>query len=351
MFKRVLVPLDGSERAERAIPLAARIAGASGGVVVLARVAPTPVEYGPVFAPNLSADVIDAEQREFAGYLAEVAELPVLSGIETETKVLAGSPALTILRAIEEKKIDLVVMTSHGRTGLSRWVLGSVAQHIAQSAPVPVLVLREHGPDLIDAYRGADSARMLVPLDGSPLAEAAITPAAALLAAVARRGILHLSIVVMPFEARTKDMPQALIMDGANDYLSRVAADIRKEWPGVTVSWNIAVGVDPAETIIRIAEGRETGEQTGDPEYDAIAMATHGRTGVAHWAFGSVTERVLHGTTLPLLIVRAAKPAPHEKPDAAHVAATPAAPGDTDATHAKTQHDRIIDRVPAWPLF
>lgn len=349
MFKRVLVPLDGSERAERAIPLAAKIAGASGGAVVLARVVATPAEYGPVFAPHVGADVIEAEQREFAGYLTEVAGLPALSGIETETKVLAGSPALTILQTINQSKIDLVVMTSHGRSGLGRWVLGSVAQHIAQSAPAPVLILREHGPALIDARHGGDNVRIVVPLDGSPLAEEAITPAAALLAALTPRGVLHLTIVVMPFEARSKDMPQALIMDGANDYLKRIATEIRAAWPGLTVSWSITVGVDPADTIIRVAEGRDESEQANGESYEAIAMATHGRTGLSHWAFGSVTERVLHGTTLPLMIVRAAKPAPHMKLDTGQ--ATKASDEHDDPDHEKTNHDRIIDRVPAWPLF
>ena len=349
MFKHVLVPLDGSERAERAIPLAARIAGASGGAVVLARVVATPVEYGPVFAPSFGSDVVEAEQREFAGYLAEVAGLPALSGVETETKVLAGSPAFAMLQALVQKKIDLVVMTSHGRSGLTRWVLGSVAQHIAQSSPAPVLVLREHGPDLIETQGGSANARIAVTLDGSPLAEEAIMPAAALLAALTPRGALTLTMVVTPFEARTKDMPQALIMDGANNYLSGVASEVRAAWPGLTVSWRIAVGVDPADTIARIVEGRDISDQATGESYDAIAMATHGRTGLAHWAFGSVTERVLHGTTLPLLIVRTNKSAPEMKPDAVRVGATTDSPD--DHTHEKTAHDRIVDRVPAWPLF
>jgi nucleotide-binding universal stress UspA family protein len=356
MFKRVLVPLDGSERAERAIPLAAKIAGASGGAVILARVVATPVEYGPVLAPHLGADVMESELREFADYLTEMAGLPALSGIATETKVLTGSPALTILQTIALKKVDLVVMTSHGRTGLSRWVLGSVAQHIAQSAPVPVLVLREHGPDLIEGYRAAENLRVVVPLDGSSLAEEAIVPAAAMLAALTPRGVLHLTIVLMPFETRTRDMPQALVMDGAKAYLARVAEEITRDWPGLAVGWEIAVGTDPADTIIRITEGKDISEHVSGKGYDAIAMATHGRTGLSHWAFGSVTERVLHGTQLPLLIVRTRQHATKVASEATRASeatdATNATPADgDDQAHEKTKHDRIVDRVPAWPLY
>lgn len=351
MFKRVLVPLDGSERAERAIPLAAKIASASGGTVILVRAVATPVEYGPVFAPHMGADIIESEQREFTNYLTQVASTPVLANVETETKVVAGGAALAIMQTITQKHVDLVVMTSHGRTGLTRLVLGSVAQHIAQNSPVPVVVLREHGPDLFTASVAATQpARVLVPLDGSPLAEEALDPAAALLSALGVDGEIHLTMVVMPFETRPENMPDGLVMDGAEMYLVGVAARLEREWTGLTVTWEITTNTDAAEAIIYTGEGADArGSADNQKKYTAIAMATHGRSGLSHLAFGSVTERVLHGTKIPLMIVRSHRQADHEKPRAAHAVEPVQSP--EDHITEKNNHDRMVERVPTWPLF
>lgn len=302
MFTRILTPLDGSEQSENAIPLAATLARASGGTVILARIEEIPAAYSPAFAPPMGADFIDAEHEESVAYLERTRNLPALRGVTVETDTVAGAPALTLLGVIAAKHADLVVMTSHGRTGLSRWVLGSVAQHIAHDSPVPVLVLRASGG--VPAMTSADDRQrlpVLVPLDGSPLAEEALTPAAQLLTAIMPHGELHLTLIVTPLQAIVENMPDALVMEGAKVYLRERAERLEREWPGLSVTWSVGVGVDPAEAILREAQGAD-GRRCG-----AIAMATHARSGMSHWAFGSVTERVLHGATLPLLIVRPAQ--------------------------------------------
>ncbi|HKW22919.1 MAG TPA: universal stress protein [Ktedonobacterales bacterium] len=306
MFKRILVPLDGSAHAEQAIPIAARLARHNQGSVILAQVVHIPTEYGIYAGAPIAVApaLVDTDRADAEVYLRHAAQHEALSGLHVETDAIIGLPAQDILDEITERHADAVVMSSHGRTGLGRWMLGSVAEHVARYAPVPVLILR-HGEKLFKTTPQADrQPRILVPLDGSPLAEMALEPAASL--ALAFGADLHLALVVMPLEAMRENMPDALIVDGAKAYLSKVAHRMRAEHSGLDVSWSVGVNVDPAAAIIRIAEEYEDTEGAGvSGGCDVIAMATHGRTGLNRWALGSVTERVLHATRRPMLVVRA----------------------------------------------
>lgn len=327
MFTRILVPLDGSSRAESAIPVAAKIsktnANARGGTVILTRVETIPVMYAPAVAPAvvtpLNVEAMEAECTALATYLSDLTgSVTALANVPTETLVLTGSPAQSILEAVSTTRADLVVMTSHGRTGVSRWLLGSVAEQIAHHAPVPVLVVRAQTPVLAGQNPDLEHlARVLVPLDGSPLAEAALEPAARLAAAISSspaEPALHLVLVVSPAEAIAANMPEALAVEGAKDYLTKIANRMKSEYPALRVTWSVGVGLDVAETLIRIAERGDDTEGAGAfGGCDVIAIATHGRTGFARWALGSITERVLHGTKLPLLIVRPPKVASIEQ--------------------------------------
>lgn len=338
MFQRILVPLDGSPRAEQAIPVAARIAHTSGGTLVLLQVAGIPLEYEPALyasyvaqTPFYAQELLNAELAKARYYLVDLAQSEHLTGISTETEVRSGAAAPAILEFARAQQIDLIVMCSHGRTGFMRWALGSVAQKIAWHSPVPVLVLREgnfeHAERLAEA---AHPVRALVALDGSPLAEAALVPAAQLVTALAApaQGALHLAqVVTLPMLLSEQDYKQhdgesAVESEAFNNnsgrarkqalqeaigYLSTVADNLRNSWavaPGLKVTWSVTVNEDVADTLIRMAE---LGEETGTYKVqgcDLIAMATHGRGGLQRWMLGSITERVLDGTKLPLLIVR-----------------------------------------------
>lgn len=313
MFQRILVPLDGSARAQRALPVAARLARASGGSIILVQALSIDIDLYLVPQPTLIDRVINVELAEAERYLLTLASSPPLAGVPTETVALFGSAASSLLSVVHSSKADLIVLCSHGRTGMTRWALGSVAEKVARQSPVPVFVLREGGPVLAgpspDATRPL---RVLVPLDGSASAKAALEPAAYLIAALAAPapGLLHMMRVVQP--PATASWEKGQILSKAKMYLRSIEDQLREglEAPAVAklklpVTWSVALDMDVASAIIRVAENGEDAEGAGIfGGCDVIAMATHGRGGLQHWAMGSITERVLHGTRLPLLIVR-----------------------------------------------
>ncbi|MGB8348013.1 MAG: universal stress protein [Ktedonobacteraceae bacterium] len=325
MFQRILVPLDGSLRAERALPVAARLAHAAHGTVVLLRVVAMPVDYVAYMMPPVASieDVIDTDLSEAASYLNHVAQSPILKDISVEKKAIFGAVADTILSVAESSDIDLVIICSHGYTGLTRWALGSVAEKVVHHAPMPVLLLHEGGP--VPGAPHLDAVRplcVLVPLDGSVLAKAAIEPAAELISALAApaQAKLHFTRVVQttPTEAQgVKHEESEYRLHNARKYLETAVGHVREGLVAPIVaklqlatSWSVAIENDVAGAIIRVAENGEDVKGVGVPGgCDVIALATHGRSGFQRWALGSVTERVLHATKLPVLIVRPAEKA------------------------------------------
>lgn len=312
MFKRILVPLDGSDLAERSLPVAARIAGATGGSVILFGVATTPVDFSPYVTPSheYAEKVVQNDLRRVKEYLQEVAHSPALAGLKVETYEVFEAVAPAIMSAAQEHHADLVVMSSHGYTGMKRWAIGSVAQKVARHCPIPVLVLRADGSSLI----GEHPLRALVSLDGSPLAEAAVEAALQFVTALSgsAQGELHLLRVINVPSTSGKFRSQAYIdfdadiraqeKQEAQTYLDAVANRLRQSTQeNVLITASIVVHADIATAIIHAAEQSDILD--GKP-YDLIAMATHGRGGISRWTLGSITERVLGATRLPLLIVR-----------------------------------------------
>jgi nucleotide-binding universal stress UspA family protein len=318
MFRRILVPLDGSDRAAQAIPVAARIARASDGSIFLARAATIPSVYGTFSENSYMAEIIESEMRNASDYLAVMAHSPTLSGITVETSVLYGAAAPTLLAMATHYGADLIVMTSQGQTGVKRWLLGSVAHKMARQSPVPVLVLREGGALPVGARADSSPLRALVTLDGSVLAKAALEPAVQLIAALSAPtpGALHLLRVVKPpaIERQADDSEEyrerlrEQAMHKARLYLQSVVEHLRAGYAGklkLGVTWSVALSDEVAEAIIQAAEYGEDAAGAGVyGRCDMIAMATHGRAGFQRWALGSVAERVLGATRLPLLIVR-----------------------------------------------
>lgn len=325
MVQRILVPLDGSQCAEQAIPVAARIARASGAAVVLLRVVTSPIDFE--WYRIASAETMEqAVEDDFAAaidYLATIAQSRELAGIETKTQVLLGTAASLIMPVARAYRAGLIVMSSHGERGFQRWAVGSVTHTVACHSPIPILVVREGagGPSNLHP-EGMRPVRVLVPLDGSPLAEQTIAPAARLSRALSAplRGELHL-LRVLPLSVMQDDHAQesaiaarAQAVAEAKSYLQTVAQRTRAgnesdaTEPTLQVTSSVIIDTDVAGAIIRRAENgdeREGMDAEADTEgCDLIALAAHSRGRIERWVLGSVTERVLKGTRLPLLIVR-----------------------------------------------
>lgn len=262
MFKRILVPLDGSDRAERAIPLAARIAREARGTVILARVTELPNNFlaeGKYPSQVYSDDLIEEGEALVANYLDNVSKLPELADLKTETHIEYGDATQSILAAVESLDIDLIVMCSHGRSGFKRWALGSVARKIIPHSSVPVLVLRDGGPALV-----AKPLNVLVALDGSPLSEEVLIPVTQLAAALAPSAhkTLHLTRVVgLPLTYGRAGLNAHLdqLREEAKrlsrTYLAAIAERLTNEdIPGLTVTTSIAVNVDVAEALVQVVQ-------------------------------------------------------------------------------------------------
>jgi nucleotide-binding universal stress UspA family protein len=316
VFKRILVPLDGSGQAERVLPIAARLARASGGSVILVRVISTDPAHLPTAPtkPMLDQTVGGADQTQAESYLRAVAGSELLSGISVQIHVPVGAVPASILAIAANEHADIIVMSSHGETGVRRWwLLGSVAAKVARFAEVPVFVLREGGPLPKERHPGERPLRVLVPLDGSDEAKAALEPAAYLAATLATpgQGALHLVYVVKP--ARKPQHTQA-DQNVVREYLEAMVRRLRdgSENPAIAklnleITSSVIIDDDIDRGITRAAENGGKSEGNGIFEgSDVIAMTTHGSNGLQPWV-GSVIERVLYTTRLPLLIVRPRK--------------------------------------------
>lgn len=318
MFRHIMVPLDGSTRAESALPVAARLARASGSQLTLLRVVTPAIELDirPLSLSSTPEVALEEEVASANAYLAQIAASKELEGITMRTEALSGPVAKTLLLFAHMQQVDLIAMCSHGSTGLKRWVLGSIAEKVARHSPTPVLVLHEDGPKLTTTPASpAQPVRLLVPLDGSTLAEAALTPAVQLCIALAApwHGALHLARVLkLPPAPQGEHGHLTGVQEAAraeaSAYLQTIAARLQHgeaAGHGLLVSTSVHMQADVAETLIHVAERGEGGE-AGErfDTCDAIAMATHGGSNLTYWAMGSVTERILHGSKLPMLIVR-----------------------------------------------
>lgn len=301
MFRTLVVPLDGSELAERALPYAVWLASAGKGQLILVRVALAP--------PPARIDGAQWEQAqteamgEAEAYLASVAE-KVATRVPVKTSAPYGHAARKILEAIEGLEADGVVMATHGRTGLAHLVYGSVAEAVLADSPVPVfLVHAQPGESALSPFNPS-TARAVVPLDGSAFAEAALHTAADL---VGTTGELVLVTVVEPPDHVERDehgrvlayldqQEEASTRD-AREYLFRVAAELVQHYPGIRIRPYVRIG-EAATGIVVAAVDRSA---------DLVVMATHGRTGFRRAVLGSVAGAVLRTGTTPVLLV-----GPHE---------------------------------------
>lgn len=283
----VLVPLDGSELAQRAVPFALNIARRDGRTVLLLRAVNTLA--APTYREGQA--MLDAATDELKVY----AETLASGQVEIDTRIVDAPADVAILEAAEDEEITLIVMSTHGRGGLGRWIYGSVADAVLRDAPAPVLIVPPHG---LSAWTDDTPGKILVPLDGSALAMAALGPATQLADSLGATLVLG-SVVTFPTYAAYAEgytfvdpAPTENALAGSRQYLQDVAAGLRTDTRKVEVS---ATFGSPFYGVTMMAS---------DLDASLIVMATHGRGGIARAVLGSVATATLRQSGVPVLLVR-----------------------------------------------
>jgi nucleotide-binding universal stress UspA family protein len=301
MYKKILIPLDGSKLAENALPLARCFARALQVPIELLSVVDIAEAARRVAADGIAVtrELADDANRRFVKYLEELAKrFPTGRVYRTVRK---GNAADTIIATSASDPQTLIVMATHGRSGLDRWLLGSVTEKVLRSGDSPLLIVRAK-EDNSPPWEMAAPKRLLVPLDGSELAER-ILPYVQHLAK-------HLDLEVMLIGVYGSPVAASAGGEGFYDatQLHAFIAELRAEkitylggkteelkWHGLkNVSFVAKEGLAPDEIIACSRANPDT----------LIAMCSHGRSGVKRWLLGSVTETVVRHSEVPVLVVR-----------------------------------------------
>ncbi|MBA3826410.1 MAG: universal stress protein [Ktedonobacterales bacterium] len=287
----ILVPLDGSPLAERAIEPAVmllRRLSSPGSLTLLRVVNPSSITYDiSGLAPPISESVFQAAIEGGLDYLAQVATRRPMHGIRVATTAEIGSGvATTICQVANDLAVDFIMMASHTRTGVPHFILGSVAEAVMRESTVPTLIIHREGASF-PAQDRDEPLTILVPLDGTPMAESALAPAMGLAKQV--RGAIRVLRVLPPHQGSTPT--DRMLVDETQAYFARVRA--LGEAQGITMQESIAWG-EVAPSIAAIAQEFQT---------DLVTIATHGRTGLAQMRDGSITLGVLHHLVTPMMVV------------------------------------------------
>jgi nucleotide-binding universal stress UspA family protein len=306
MFKRLLVPLDTSELAEIALPYARELAIKLGAEVILMHV-------------KTSADASDKpDHRAYLSKTAAITEqdikkshaLPPREKVKVDSAIIGSPsrlnhPAEEIVNYAEKENISLIVMATHGRTGIRRWTLGDTANKVARASKIPLLLIRASN----DVPKSIHLDKILVPLDGSKQSEA-VLPYTENLASKLKTGINLLNVVEPPYHIYPfyeglgyyggygmvrvpyTDEEVKPMREIAGKYVQSVSEKLMAE--GIKASYEVKVGLAGEEII--------GAEEEIHP--DIVAMSTHGHSGFGRWENGSVADKVLHHGNTPLLLVR-----------------------------------------------
>jgi nucleotide-binding universal stress UspA family protein len=300
MFEKILVPLDGSELAEVALPYAEELAGRLGSKVTLLYVSEsTEDQYRHMHQFYIQKMVENTKQ----GAERNLGKL-VAKEIKVDSTVLVGHPAEEIVDYADKEKIGLIVLSTHGRTGIKRWAIGSVAYKVVKAASQPVAIIRAKGarPDM----REKDILdKVLVPLDGSKASEAVI-PYIEELASKLKIEVTFLRALTPDYLITSETQLRELesLRASARDYIENMATQFRQKGIAAKAEYR-EVMIDPtgaAGEIMKLAD---------EIQADVVAMSTRGRSEFESGpgervleTLGSVAEKMVHAGNRPLLLVK-----------------------------------------------
>ncbi len=307
MYRRMLVPLDGSELAETVLPYATELAQRLDiDMIVLHVYRQRHGEHEPMHRAYVerASGKISRQMRSFQPVTgtrsAVVAEQ--VRGVFT-----VGRPAEEILRYADEHEIDLILMATHGRSGIQRWAMGSVAAKVLRASKVPVLLVPagSHQEFMINIW---ETRTIVVPLDGSELAETVLPYVETLVNKWDDPNTFNIALIKVcesPFV--TADYPEAAMVKSweehvdnmtarfkhsSEQYLQQIEEKLRNA--GLSARSEVLMG-KTAEAIIEYSKSNTS---------SMVAMSSHGRSGLRRWAYGSVADKVVHGASCPVLLIR-----------------------------------------------
>lgn len=296
-YERILVPLDGTELAEKALPYAKSVAKLKGSTLIL-------------FAVSLT---IFAERRDrlYSSYLEVKAKELNDEGIKAATATSHGYIAQEIVKFAKED-IDLIVMSTHSYSGAKHWMFGSVTQKVLFGTEIPVLLIKGTSPELSGEFN-----RILVPVDGSPFSEASF-PYIEELTANTDKEVILLHICEPPLVPSYGSRPINQTWKKHRDnmweemeklsvnYLTKQMTALKKK--GVNVKTRVvkAQTGEVVKTIMQVSK---------EENIDLMVIATQGRAGERRWVYGNVANRIVEEITQPLLLVRPPKSVPLSHPE------------------------------------
>ena len=307
MFKRILVPLDGSPVAEGILPYVRTLATALGARTDLLRTFQNPAhelistDDSDIAALAVSLDgVVEQLHKQAEEYVQGVAKSLESAGISTTTDVRSGPAVQHIVNEAEPASETLIAMSTHGRTGIGRLIMGSVTDGVLQTAKAPMLVVR---PDNDSPAPGTTATikTIIVPLDGSELA-AIVTPIVVELANALSAEVLLARDVSIPssfYASADYSAPVNIdflgeMEDEATAYLAKSAEAMKKS------------GIASVKTaVLRGGAAIEIENLSQDTPDSMIVISTHGRTGIGRAVLGSVADRLARHSGHPVLLVRA----------------------------------------------
>ena len=299
MFEKLLVATDGSELAEAALPYAEELAGRLGSEVALLNICESEEQRASHMRQLYMSRLAEAveqgirECRRLAGGLKS-------EETKVESIIVAGNPAEEIIDYAETKHVSLIIMATHGRSGIRRWTMGSVATKVLRGSSVPLALIKAGEPRPAMRERRL-LAKALLPLDGSEAGETAVAYVEELAVRLKMEVTLlqvvepkYIAIGAEPWDYSPYRQEWLEAMEqSARAYLGGIEQRLNAK--GIVVNSRIESGV-ATERILEVAEQISA---------DVIAMSTHGRSGVARWAIGSVADRLAHAGNIPLILVRA----------------------------------------------
>ena len=292
MYDTILIPTDGSDHAVRAAEHGLSLGALFDATVHVLNVVDVQGQAGAFDVGGVDPEFVDRLEAEGESAVDGVASL-VDGDVSLETAVVEGDPEETILTYASDHGADLVAMGTHGRTGVERYVAGSVSEHVLRNAAVPVLTARATAAsEGTGAYE-----EILVPTDGSTAADAAVEHGIAIAEAAGARvhavNVIDLGDVATSAQSTVPADLLDSLEESGRDAVDGVAE--RAEAAGLDAATEVVSG-EPAHDLLAYAE--EAG-------VDLVTMGTHGRTGLSRFLVGSTTERVVRHADVPVLSVNA----------------------------------------------